>query len=113
MTRNIRNNRINENVLVLNENTLYEINGETYSLNEIIGFIETSNELSRKVQRQSNFIRALKIDNSKITIERNKLCDEIHRITSMGMFEFATNYCDDGSLEESGRRFAQELLGGA
>ena len=58
-------------------------------------------------------VKALKLNNAALTVERNKLCDEINRITSMGMFEFASNYCDDGSLEESGRQFARELLGGA
>ena len=118
MNENTENIRINENILVLNDdNVLYEINGVAYSLNELKAFIETSTELSRKVGRQTRFINALKLHNSELTLERNKLCDkcmaqsrELKDIKSMSMWEFADKYCSEDQLEEDGRLFARELL---
>lgn len=106
----------------LNDFELYEIDGETYSLNEIRGFIESS----KKVERQTRFINALKLNLSETTKERNQLVEKIHfleakckayhqevlEITSMGMFEFADNYCNDEQLDEAGKAFAKALLGG-
>jgi hypothetical protein len=102
----------------INENTLVEIDGISYSLKELQGFIETSKELSRKVNRQSKFIEALKLNNSKLTIERNRLCDkciaqskELKDIKQLTMFEFGNLYCSSESLEEAGHMLARELLG--
>ena len=106
----------------LNDFKLYEIDGETYSLNEIRGFIESS----KKIERQTRFINALKLNLSETTKERNQLVEKIHfleakckayhqevlEITSMGMFEFADNYCNDEQLDEAGKAFAKALLGG-
>ena len=91
MTRNIRNKTVRsvEDLILENE-----------ALNERNEFLE-------------KLVRALKENNAVITAERNALCDEIHRITSMGMFEFGSKYCDDNRLEDAGRQFARELLGGA
>ena len=97
----------------LNNFELYEIDGVLYSLEELRGFIETSKELTRKTERQTRFIKALKLDNSRTTIERNNAIDELHRIKQMSMFEFGNRYCNDESLEEDGKAFAKALLGGA
>jgi uncharacterized protein (DUF2344 family) len=97
----------------LNDFELYEIDGETYSLNEIRGFIESS----KKVERQTRFINALKLNLSKTTQERNQLCDKANRlnkelqdIKQMSMWEFADKYCSDSQMEADARLFAKELL---
>ena len=95
----------------LNDFTLYEIDGEYYSLEEIRAFITTSNELTRKTERQTRFIKALKLNNSKLTVERNQLQNELDHIKSMSMFEFGNKYASDESLEADGRAFARSLLG--
>jgi hypothetical protein len=64
-------------VSILNDNELYEINGETYSLHELKGFIESAQELGRKTERQTRFIKALKLNNAKLTQERNDLCKKL------------------------------------
>ena len=96
----------------LNNFELYEIDGVLYSLEEIRGFIESSKELAQKCERQSRFIRALKLNNAKTTEERNRFCDELHQIKQMSMFEFGNRYCTNDSLEADGKAFARALLGG-
>ena len=97
----------------LNDFILYEIDGEYYSLEEIRAFITTCNELARKTERQTRFIKALKLNNSKLTVERNQLQNELDHIKSMSMFEFGNQYASDESLEADGKAFAKSLLGGA
>jgi hypothetical protein len=70
-------NSENREVSILNDNELYEINGETYSLHELEGFIESAQELGRKTERQTTFINALKLNNAKLTQERNDLCKKL------------------------------------
>jgi hypothetical protein len=116
--------RENREVSILNDNELYEINGETYSLHELKGFIESAQELGRKTERQTRFIKALKLNNAKLTQERNDLIDEnfkrieesnrlfgeLQDIKSLSMFEFADKYCNDDELEKAGRQLAHELI---
>ena len=110
MTENIENIRIDEDILVLNnDDTLYEIDGVAYSLNELKTFIETSTELARKTERQTRFIKALKLNNSKLTLERNNAIDELNRIKALGMYEFANKYCTTKELEEAGHQLARSL----
>lgn len=110
-TKKPRGKRMTEKKL--NNFELYEIDGELYSLEEIKAFITNCDELAKKTCRQTRFIRALKLNNSALTLERNKLCDELNRIKSMGMFEFANKYCEEQDHINAGRQFAQELLGNA
>ena len=94
------------------------INGEYYSQKELVAIIESNKELARKTDRQTRFIEALKLHNSELTHERNKLCDkcmtqsrELKDIKSMSMFEFGNTYCSTESLEADGHAFARSLLG--
>jgi hypothetical protein len=110
MNENTENIRIDENILVLNDdNVLYEINGVSYSLNELKAFIETSTELSRKVGRQTRFIEALKLNNGKLTVERNNAIDELNHIKAMNMYEFANKYNTPEQQEEAGHQLARSL----
>lgn len=95
----------------IDKSDLIEIDGEYYSLEELRAFITTSNELARKTERQTRFIKALKLDNSKLTVERNQLQTELDRIKSMSMLEFGNTYASDESLEADGKAFARSLLG--
>lgn len=93
------------------DNDLIKIDGEYYSHNEIVAIIESNNELARKNERQSNFIRALKLQNEELTVERNALLDELTTIKNMSMFEFGNTHCSTESLEADGKAFARSLLG--
>ena len=105
------------NTIVLNdEYAIYEINGESYSLKEIEAFITNCDELAKKTCRQTRFIEALKIQNSDLTLERDKLCDrcneqsrELQHIKSMSMFEFGNTFCSSESLEADGHALARSL----
>ena len=83
----------------LNNFELYEIDGETYSLEEIKGFIEAS----QKLARQTRFINALKMRCSDYSQRIIELESEIADM------KFTRKYL---TSEEAGKRFAQELLGG-
>ena len=98
------------------QDELIFIDGEYYSHKEIVAIIESNKELARKCKRQTRFIKALKLSNSQITLERNKLCDkcnrqakELHDIKNMSMFEFGNRYCTSESLEADGHAFARSL----
>lgn len=95
----------------LNNSELYKIDGEYYSLEELRAFITNCDKLARKTERQNKFIKALKINNSQLSVERNNLQNELDKIKSMSMFEFGNKYASDESLEADGRAFARSLLG--
>ena len=84
------------------------VNTEVRSIEDLI--LENEALMARN-EFLEKAISVLKRDNERTTIERNKLVDEIQRITSMGMFEFGNKYCSDESLREDGRAFARSLLG--
>ena len=120
--------------VILDDNHLYEIEGELYSLNELKGFLEAS----KTVERQTRFITALKFNNSKLTVERNQLqadldaeknkynefyekeymyrieeCNrlwgELFDIKHLSLWEFAAKYCNDEQLEDAGHQLAKSL----
>ena len=57
--------------------------------------------------------KGIRLNNAKLTQERNALIDELHSIKRMSMFEFGNTYCSNESLEADGKAFARALLGGA
>ena len=57
-------------------------------------------------------VKALKLNNTRITLERNAALDELQHIKQMSMFEFGNTYCSSESLESDGHAFARALLGG-
>ena len=99
-----------------NRDELILINGEYYSHAELEGLIESNRELAVKCERQTSFIKALKLSNSKLTLERNDLCDkvtalsrELQDIKQLSMFEFGNIYCSSESLEDAGHALARSL----
>lgn len=82
----------------LNNFTLYEIDGEEYSLEEIKGFIEASKNIAF-LKRQNN---ALKMRCSKYSLEIKELNSEIQDL------KFTKKYL---TSEEAGKAFAREQLG--
>lgn len=81
------------------KDTFIEIQEENERLNARIIFLEKC-------------VEALKLNNSKLTVERNNAITELDKIKSMSMFEFSTNYCTAEQQEADGRAFAKALLGG-
>lgn len=106
-----------------NREELILIDGEYYSHQELVAFIESNRELAQRCERQKRFIRALKEDNAQLTDEnsflkrqvngsRFRIADlrkELDRVTSLGMFEFANEFCNDDQLEDAGHAFARSL----
>ena len=62
-------------------------------------------DLSEKTTFQNRQINALKFRNADYR-------RELDRVTSMGMFEFANEFCNNTQLEEAGHALARSLLGG-
>ena len=99
------------------ENTIKidKILEELYSLREKNEFLEKENEelrakntaLKRDYEDFYEKEYLTRID------ECNRLWGELFTIKHMSMFEFAAKYCKDEELEDAGRQFAKELLGGA
>ena len=81
------------------KDTILEIQEENESL-------RTRNEFLERC------VKALKLDNSKLTVERNEALDKLHKIQQMSMFEFGNAYCTNDSLEADGKAFAESLIGG-
>ena len=73
--------------------------------------VEQNKELKARNEFLERCVEALKLNNSKITAERNNAIDELNRIKSMSMFEFGNTYCSDDSLAADGKAFARSLLG--
>ena len=102
--------------MIDNKDKLFLINGEYYSQKELVAFIESNRELAERCDRQTRFIKALKLNLSKTTLERNQFCEkanqlnkELQDIKQMSMFEFGNTYCSSESLEADGHAFARSL----
>lgn len=81
---------------------------------ELIKELEEENQnLRDQLSRTSRFKMGLKLQNRKLTEERNRLVEELDTIKSMGMFEFGNTYCTDSQLEEAGHALARSFgIGG-
>jgi predicted RNase H-like nuclease (RuvC/YqgF family) len=100
--------------LMLQNEALVEDNETLYETNEklILEIRELRAELDQvqaKAERDRRIINGLKINNSALTLERNRLVEELNTIKSMSMFEFGNRYCSNESLEADGHAFARAL----
>ena len=76
-------------------------------------FLKEHNEaLQSDLNRTKKILEGVKLNNGKITLERNNLIEELQTIKNMSMFEFGNRYCSDESLASDGKAFAKALLGG-
>jgi len=73
-------------------------------------------ELRHENERQKKMINGLKLNNSKLTLERNELIDEntslkneLNTIKNMNMYEFANTYCSEEQNIEAGHALARAL----
>ena len=66
-----------------------------------------------ELQARNDFLQRMcngvKLNNSKLTQERNNAVDELNRIKALGMYEFADKYCTSDELEEAGHQLARSL----
>lgn len=87
------------------------IKGEYYSQNELVAILESNKELAKLNVRYANFIRALKLDNSALTTERNKLIEENkelkEKLNNVTLWDLSPE-----AQEEAGHALARSLLGG-
>lgn len=72
--------------------------------------------LEHQLSREKRFKDAVKLNNSKLTLERNALIDEntslrqeLTEIKNLSMYEFADKYCTSEELEEAGHQLARSL----
>ena len=86
------------------------IKGEYYSQNELVAILESNKELAKLNVRYANFIRALKLDNSALTTERNKLIEENkelkEKLNNVTLWDLSPE-----AQEEAGNALARSLLG--
>ena len=93
-------------------------NNENIKIDELLDELTHLKERNEFLER---CVEGLRIHNSELTLERNKLCDkvilqskELRDIKKMSMFEFANTFCTEESLEEAGHQLARSLgVGGA
>ena len=78
---------------------------------ELTYFKEYSADLETELNTKSRMLRGVKLNNGKLTLERNELIKELDSIKRMSMFEFGNTYCSNESLEADGHAFARSLLG--
>lgn len=68
---------------------------------------------NKELQARNDFLQRMcngvKLNNSKLTQERNNAVDELNRIKALGMYEFADKYCTSDELEEAGHQLARSL----
>lgn len=81
-------------------------------MSEIKNILIQNEELQARNEFLERMVKALKLNNAKITRERNEALDKLHQIQQMSMFEFGNRYCSNESLEADGKAFARSLLGG-
>ena len=88
-------------------------------MTEIKNILIENESLKARNEFLERQVEALKINLSKCTVERNKLCEhnmelskELQDIKQMSMFEFGNTYCSEESLKADGHAFARSLLGG-
>ena len=55
----------------------------------------------------------LREENQSLRLDNDFLQKELQRVTSLGMFQFANEFCNDTQLEDAGHELAKSLLGGA
>ena len=109
-------NQQNIDVLRLKIQNLENENEKLRKDNKILGdeltyFKGYCEDLESEVNLKSRMLKGVKLNNGKLTIERNNLVDELTRIKNMSMFEFGNTYCTAESLESDGHAFARSLLG--
>lgn len=79
---------------------------------EYIAEIEAENTvLIHNVATKRRIIEGLKFNNGELTLERNKLIDELTRYKNMSVFEFCSSLPEEKQVE-AGRQLAKSLLGG-
>jgi len=83
---------------------------------EVLHLREANEELQVRNEFLEKCVKALKLNLSKTTLERNHFCNkanqyskELSGIKSMSMFEFGNTYCSSESLEADGHAFARSL----
>lgn len=80
-----------------------EITTEHLKIDEVLDELYHTKEENEDLKLQNDFLQR----------QVNGLRLELQRVKSMGMFEFANEFCNESQLEEAGHQFAKSLLGGA
>ena len=76
---------------------------------EVTNFISEIETIEEKLDLAERKLNAARINHRATILERNTLQEELDRVTSMGMFEFANEFCNDDELEEAGHQLARSL----
>ena len=100
--------------VMLQNEALTEENETLYKANEdlilqVRDLKEQVDLLQGKLELKEKMLNGVKLNNGKLTIERNALVDELNYIKSLSMFEFGNKYCSSESLESDGHALARSL----
>jgi predicted nuclease with TOPRIM domain len=137
MTKNI------ENIVKIDTNSFADMCKQIIELEEENKSLKMDNDfLQRKLEQKERMLKGVKLNNSKLTLERNdllkqvsdlkrkydefyekeylvrieecnKLWGELFDIKHLSMWEFANKYCTEEEQAQAGKQLARELLGGA
>ena len=104
MTENI------ENIVKIDTNSFADMCKQIIELEEENKSLKMDNDfLQRKLEQKERMLKGVKLNNSKLTLERNNAIDELNQIKAMNMYEFANKYNTPEQQEEAGHQLARSL----
>ena len=104
MTENI------ENIVKIDTNSFADMCKQIIELEEENKSLKMDNDfLQRKLEQKERMLKGVKLNNSKLTLERNNAIDELNHIKAMNMYEFANKYNTPEQQEEAGHQLARSL----
>lgn len=93
------------------KDTLLEIQEQNEELQAQIKFLQQENNRLLKEHRdltEENSFYKRQVNGSRFRIA--DLRKELDRVTSLGMWDFANEFCSDSQIESDARLFAKELI---
>jgi regulator of replication initiation timing len=99
-----------ENIVKIDTNSFADMCKQIIELEEENKSLKMDNDfLQRKLEQKERMLKGVKLNNSKLTLERNNAIDELNRIKAMNMYEFANKYNTPEQQEEAGHQLARSL----
>ena len=99
-----------ENIVKIDTNSFADMCKQIIELEEENKSLKMDNDfLQRKLEQKERMLKGVKLNNSKLTLERNNAIDELNHIKAMNMYEFANKYNTPEQQEEAGHQLARSL----
>ena len=103
-------NENTENIVKIDTNSFADMCKQIIELEEENKSLKMDNDfLQRKLEQKERMLKGVKLNNSKLTLERNNAIDELNHIKAMNMYEFANKYNTPEQQEEAGHQLARSL----